>query len=70
MKISEAIRVLRLSNQWRRGAEIEMPDPKLFGEAIDSAILELKQNKMVIYSLKNQIHSLQAQLSDIKDGGY
>lgn len=70
MKISEAIRVLKLANKWRRGAEIEMPDPKVFGEAIDLAILKLKQNKKYISILKSKNHNLLVQLSDIKNGGY
>lgn len=38
MTIKQAIKILILANKWRRGAEIEMPDPKEFGEAIDIAI--------------------------------
>ena len=38
MKIKQAIKVLIRANRWRRGAEIEMPDPKEFGDAIDVAI--------------------------------
>lgn len=38
MTIKQAIKILIRANKWRRGAEIEMPDPKVFGEAIDVAI--------------------------------
>lgn len=38
MTIKQAIKTLIRANRWRRGAEIEMPDPKVFGEAIDVAI--------------------------------
>ena len=38
MTIKQAIKVLITANRWRRGAEIEMPDQKEFGEAIDLAI--------------------------------
>ena len=38
MTIKQAIKILIRANKWRRGAEIEMPDPKEFGEAIDVAI--------------------------------
>lgn len=38
MTIKQAIKVLIRTNKWRRGAEIEMTDPKEFGEAIDIAI--------------------------------
>ena len=70
MKISEAIKILIHANKWRRGAEIEMPNPKQFGEAIDFAILELKQNKKLIIDLQSRNHNLRVQLSDIKDGGF
>ena len=38
MTIKQAIKILIRTNKWRRGAEIKMPDPKEFGEAIDVAI--------------------------------
>ncbi len=38
MTIKQAIKTLIRTNKWRRGAEIEMPDPKELGEAIDVAI--------------------------------
>jgi len=38
MTIEQAIKILITANRWRRGAEIEMPEPKEFGEAIDVAI--------------------------------
>ena len=38
MTIKQAIKILSTANRWRRGAEIEMTDPKEFGEAIDVAI--------------------------------
>ena len=38
MTIKQAIKILIRTNKWRRGAEIEMTDPKEFGEAIDVAI--------------------------------
>ena len=37
MTIKQAIKILKRANRWRRGAEIEMPDPKEFGEATDIA---------------------------------
>ena len=42
MKIDEAIEVLELHNQWRKGAEVEMQDPVRIGMAIDLVICELK----------------------------
>ena len=42
MTIDEAIEVLELHNQWRKGAEVEMQDPVRIGMAIDLVICELK----------------------------
>ena len=68
MKQLEAIKILINANKWRRGAE--MPNPKQIGEAIDFAILKLKQNKKLIIDLQSQNHNLRVQLSDIKDGRF
>jgi len=38
MTIKQAIKILIRTNKWRRGADIEMPDVKEYGEAIDVAI--------------------------------
>lgn len=38
MQISDALEVVRLHNQWRRGAEISMQDPKVLGEALDMVV--------------------------------
>ena len=43
MTIKQSIEVLKCANRWRRGADIEMPDPKEFGEAIDVAIEVMEQ---------------------------
>jgi hypothetical protein len=38
MTIIEAIQVLKHHNKWRKGADIEMTDPKILSEAIDEII--------------------------------
>lgn len=38
MKIEDAIAILKQHNEWRRGADISMTDPKILGEAIDTVI--------------------------------
>lgn len=43
MKKQEAINILIEANRWRRGAKIEMPNPKEFGEAIDYAVKFMKK---------------------------
>jgi len=42
MTIDEAIEVLELHNQWRKGAEIPMETPVRIGLAIDLVVRELK----------------------------
>ena len=42
MTIEEAIEVLELHNQWRKGAEIPMETPVRIGMAIDLVVCELK----------------------------
>lgn len=42
MKKKEALEILEKHNQWRRGSEIPMENPKLIGIAIDKAIEVLK----------------------------
>ena len=43
MTTEEALKVLKWYNEWSRGAEMEMPDPKQAGEAVDVAIETLKK---------------------------
>ena len=42
MTIEEAIEVLELHNQWRKGADIPMETPVRIGMAIDLVVCELK----------------------------
>jgi hypothetical protein len=44
MTLAEAISIVALHNQWRRGVEIAMQDPKRLGIAIDVILLYLTQN--------------------------
>lgn len=41
MKTKEIIDILTRYNDWRRGANIEQPDPEEIGRAIDYAIKRL-----------------------------
>ena len=43
MTIDEAIEVLELHNQWRKGADIPMETPIRIGMAIDLVVCELKK---------------------------
>ena len=45
MKTKKIIEILTESNSWRRGGEIEMPDPEIFWIAIDEAIKKLNVYK-------------------------
>lgn len=42
MTIDEAIEVLELHNQWRKGGDVEMQSPIKIGMAIDLVVCELK----------------------------
>jgi len=46
MKNETAAQTLTRFNEWRRGAEIEQPDPTQIGLAIDAAIQALKNNNL------------------------
>ena len=61
MTTKQAIKILIRTNKWRRGAEIEMTDPKEFGEAIDVAIAVMEamlaeQPGLKEYHIKREIH--------------
>lgn len=43
MTIKQAIKILITANKWRRGAEVEMPDPREYGVAVDIAIEVMEQ---------------------------
>jgi hypothetical protein len=47
MTIDEAIEVLELHNQWRKGAEIPMETPTRIGIAIDLILCELKNLRKI-----------------------
>ena len=42
MNLQRATELLEYYQNWRRGAEIEMPELKLLGEAIDVILTHLK----------------------------
>ena len=54
MTVKQAIKILIRTNKWRRGAEIEMTDPKEFGEAIDVAIAIMEMTLVKEPRLKNR----------------
>lgn len=43
MEVQEALRILEQHNKWRRGADVEMTNPTLLGEAIDIVVREYKE---------------------------
>lgn len=55
MKKEEAIKILTEGNKWRRGSEIEMPNPKNLGLAIDYAIKFMQEVKTDIEITKVKI---------------
>ena len=54
MDIKTAIKVLHDTQKWRRGKGDTMPhSPKVFGEAIDMAIRELRRIEKAEYNARN-----------------
>lgn len=47
-KIGELVARLRYYNEWRRGADTEMPEPKQIGEDIDEACDALEEMFAII----------------------
>jgi len=45
MTISECIGALEYHNEWRRGEDCEMLDPKYLGETIEESVRHLKHAK-------------------------
>ena len=43
MDIIDAVNILERHNKWRRGADIEMENPKEIGEAIDLVVNKLRK---------------------------
>ena len=64
MKLKNIIKTLRRANEWRRWANIEMPNPATFWIAIDEAIRLLKEQSGLIDSI-NQTN--QALLKKLKN---
>lgn len=54
MKIKEIIRVMHAFQKWRRGADMQMPEPKEIGRAIDGAIRELRNFQRVKIRMEKQ----------------
>lgn len=52
MTDDQIIQNLHYYQKWRRGAKIEMPDPKELGLALDSAIRRLRQIKKQHYDMR------------------
>ena len=43
--LPEAVEILKTHNEWRRGAEIDMLEPRLIGIAIDVILEQLKERE-------------------------
>ena len=44
-ELEKTLKALRVFQKWRRGANIEMPNPKELGETIDNTIRILRKIK-------------------------
>lgn len=46
MNLPEAIKILQLHNEWRKGAETDQQDPASIGQAIDALIAKVSEPRM------------------------
>jgi hypothetical protein len=45
VNLKKCVEILKAHNKWRRGADTEMLNPKIIGEAIDYAIKMLEEKQ-------------------------
>ena len=45
--MSDPVEFLTQYNAWRRGAEIDQPEPKIIGEAIDAVLEEVLRLRII-----------------------
>jgi hypothetical protein len=57
MTLQEAINILKIHQQWRLGADIEMLEPKKISEAINVIILQFPQKEISDEQLENILHT-------------
>jgi hypothetical protein len=57
MNLTDAIKILKTHNEWRRGAEIEMTDPTMLGKAID-VVLEAISKVSDVESATRELQSI------------
>jgi seryl-tRNA synthetase len=63
MKTEKAIQVLRDYNLWRRGnEEMEQPDPREIGEAIDSVLVVIQKAEAELDEARADLGHLKEQL--------
>lgn len=46
MTLPDAIQILKLHNEWRKGAEIEQQDPASIGQAINELVAKVSEPRM------------------------
>ena len=63
MKTEKAIQILRDYNLWRRGnEEMEQPDPREIGEAIDSVLVAIQKAEAELDEARADLGHLKEQL--------
>lgn len=65
--MNETIEYLRKYNEWRRGGETEMPEPKEIGKYIDAAIKrleELESNSAMLGRICGVVHEFAEEEED------
>ena len=62
MNLTQAIQILKLHNEWRRGAEIDMLNPKMIGQAIDK-VIELEKARFCPYCGNEKINKISTDIN-------
>ena len=66
MNLTDAIKILKTHNEWRRGAQIEQAEPVIIGQAIDMVLDALSKCSEVEEAVRELQAIWQANSSDAK----
>ena len=67
MNTQEALKILELHNDWRRGRDIEQENPNRLGVAIDNVIASHKRQQKAINEIESAVERWQMGRDDTGD---
>ena len=68
MPINEAMALLRWYNEWRRGADVAMPEPRAVGDAIDAVLSECERLRADLAAAKQDARDAERFVFLIENG--